>query len=284
MTNRVRPYWKVPAAVVGLVLAGCAGTSTTAGQQPALTGSGDAMVIEVSVGGGLAPAPVRVSDSLPRVWISADGRYLRQTSEPSSSPALAALEERQISEAALTGLLDDARAAGLFADKPEYGTPRIMDAMVTRIVIVTEGVRREVRISALGYPNPGLDDAAVAARARLSQFLDVLQNPERLDGAGRPASYRPTELAVFVLGPADASAPDTPASWPLGDLGTAGTPTDWPVGSARCLVVTGGELDSVVTAAAGVGRFAPWRSGDGLWDIALRPLLPDEHRCADVLG
>lgn len=280
-----RPHRRGPAAaIVAMLLAGCSNTSTTADQQSTLTSSSEAMVVEVSTGGGLVPPAVRVSDSLPQVWIAGDGRYLRQTSGTSSTPALATLEDRRISEAALTGLLDDARSDGLLADNPDYGTPRIVDAMVTRIVIVTGGVRHEVRVSALGYPNPGLDDAAVAARARLSQFLDGLQNPERLDVTGSPAPYRPTELALFVLGPADASAQDTPASWPLGDLGTAGTPTDWPVGSARCLLITGADVDSVVTAAAGVGRSAPWRSGNGLWEIALRPLLPDEHSCADVLG
>lgn len=271
------------AMMTAALLVGCSHDSTTTGQQSTLTSSSDGMVIEVSSGGGLAPPEVRVSDSLPRVWIAGDGRHLRQTSGTSSPPALVTLEDRRISETALDGLLEHARSAGLLADNPDYGTPRIVDAMVTRIVVVTDAVRHEVRVSALGYPNLGLDDAAVAARARLSQFLDALQNPERLDSAGGPTPYRPTELAVFVLGSADASAPDTPASWPLGDLGTAGTPTDWPVGTARCLVVTGGDVESVAMAAAGVGRFAPWRAADGLWDIALRPLLPDEHSCADVL-
>ncbi len=262
------------AAVVAVVLAGCANSAA----------AGDEMVIELSIGGGLVPQAVRVGDSLPRVWIGADGRYLRQNSDGSPNPALPTLEERRISQDAVTGLLDQARSAGLLADNPDYGKPLIADAMVTRVVIVTGGTRHQVLVSALGYPNPGLDATAMAARAKLSQFIDVLQHPERIAGVSAPQAYTPDQLAVFVLGAAGAAGDKAPATWPLGDLGTAGAPTDWPAGAARCLVVTGGEVTSVADAAAGKGRFTPWRSGDGLWDIGLRPLLPDEHSCADVVG
>lgn len=272
------------AVTVAAVVSGCAGPATTAGPRVTATSATDEMVIELSVGGGLAPPAVRVSDSLPRVWIGGDGRYLRRTSDGSSVAALPTLEERRISQDALAGLLDQARSAGLLADDPDFGTPLIADAMVTRVVIVTGGVRRQVLVSALGYPNPGLDDTAMAARAKLSQFIDALQHPERIAGVGAPETYTPRELAVFVLGAADASSDKAPATWPLGDLSTAGAPSDWPAGAPRCLVVGGGEVVSVADAAAGKDRFTPWRSGDGLWDIGLRPLLPDEHRCADVVG
>lgn len=275
MTPGLRPGWRgAAAAVIAIVLAGCANTAT----------ADDGVVIELSVGGGLAPSAVRVSDSLPRVWIGGDGRYLRQTPEGPPNPALPAIEERRISEDAVAGLLDQARSASLLADDPAYGKPLIADAMVTRLVVVTGGTRREVRVSALGYPNAGLDDAAVAARARLSAFIDVLQNPERIAGVSAPTPYTPARLAVFVLGAADASSEKAPAAWPLGDLGSAGSQSDWPAGSARCLVVSGGDVTSVADAAVGADRFTPWSSGDRLWDIGLRPLLPDEFSCADVVG
>lgn len=242
------------------------------------------MVIELSIGGGLAPPAVRVSDSLPRVWIGGDGRYLRQPPDGASNPALPAIEERQISEDAVIALIDQARSAGLLADNPDYGKPLIADAMVTRVVIVTGGTRHEVRVSALGYPNAGLDDAVMAARARLSAFIDVLQHPERIAGVSGPTPYPPAQLAVFVLGPAGAAGEKPTATWPLGDPASAGAPSDWPSGSARCLVVSGGDVTSVANAAAAADRFTPWKSGNELWDIALRPLLPDEHSCGDVVG
>lgn len=274
MTRGRRSRWMGTAAAVAVVLAGCADTAA----------AGADMVIELSIGGGLAPAAVRVSDSLPRVWIGGDGRYLRQTPDGSPNPALPTLEERRISEDAVGGLIDQARAAGLLADNPDYGKPLITDAMVTRVVIVAGGTRHEVLVSALGYPNASLSDAAVAARAKVSAFIDVLQHPERIAGVSAPIPYPPAQVAVFVLGSADATGDKAPATWPLGDLGSAGAPSDWPAGAARCLVVSGGEVTSVARAAAGKDRFTPWRAGDGLWDIGLRPLLPDEQSCADVTG
>ncbi len=272
------------AAVVAVVVAGCGGAVPADNPQVTAPSTGDVMAIELSIGGGLAPPAVRVSDSLPRVWIGADGRYLRQAPDGPPDPALPMIEERRISPDAVADLLDQARSAGLLEDNPDYGTSRIVDAMVTRIVIVTGGTRHQVLVSALGYPNSGLDGPAVAARAKLSEFVDVLQHPERLPDVGSPTPYTPRELAVFVLGPAGDSAQKTPATWPLGDLGSAGTPTDWPVGAARCQVVTGGDVTAVADAAAGRDRFTPWRSANSLWDIGLRPLLPDEHGCADVVG
>ena len=282
MTPPRRARWMGAVAVgLAVVVAGCA---STAGPRVTPTSDGDGMVIEVSIGGGLAPPAVRVSDSLPRIWIGGDGRYLRQTSDTTSDAALPTLEERRISQDALAGLLDQARSAGLLTDTTDYGKPLIADAMVTRVVVVTGGTRHQVLVSALGYPNPGLDDTAMAARAKLSQFIDALRHPERIAGVGAPAAYTPTELAVFVLGAAGASADKPPATWPLGDLSTAGAPTDWPAGAMRCLVVGGGDATAVAEAAAGRNRFTPWLSGDGLWDVGLRPLLPDEHSCADVVG
>ena len=105
----------------------------------------------------------------------------------------------------MTGLLDQARSAGLLADNPDYGKPLIADAMVTRVVIVTGGTRHQVLVSALGYPNPGLDATAMAARAKLSQFIDVLQHPERIAGVSAPQAYTPDQLAVFVLRAAGAA-------------------------------------------------------------------------------
>jgi hypothetical protein len=276
-------------AVVAIVIAGCAHTAgddqkATASGRFTHPGGASEVVIEVSSGGGLVLPVVRVDDSLPRVWISGDGRYLRQVAGGADAPALVALEERRIPEAALQGLLAEASDAGLLADSPDYGTPTIFDAMNTHIVVVAEGRRHDVLVRALGYPVADLDAATVAARERVSRFIDVLEHPERIAGVGAPRTYTPTGVAVFVLGPAAASAAAPPARWPLGDLATVGTPANWPVPSARCLLTTDAERQAVEAAAAGITRFAPWQSGDALWEIAMRPLLPDEHTCADVIG
>ncbi len=288
LANRPRAALVAMLAVFVVVIAGCSHTEnkdqndTASGRSTQFSGASDEVVIEVSSGGGLAPPVVRVGDSLPRVWISGDGRYLRQLARGADTSALVALEERRIPEAALQNLLAEASDAGLLAESPDYGTPKIFDAVNTRIVVVAQGRRHDVLVRALGYPVADLDAATVAARERVSHFIDVLEHPEGIGGVGAPRTYTPTGLAVFVLGPAAASAATPAATWPLGDLATVGTPIDWPVPSARCLVATDAERQAVEAAAAGITRNAPWRSGNTLWEIAIRPLLPDEHTCADA--
>jgi hypothetical protein len=256
--------------------------SATTSRQFSHPGGADEVVIEVSRGGGLAPPAVRVGDSLPRVWISGDGHYLRQVAPAADTPALVKLEERRIPEATLQNLLTEANNAGLLSDSTDFGTPRIFDAVNTRLLVVTDGKRHDVLVRALGYPVADLDAATVAARERVSRLINLLEHPERIAGAGAPRTYTPTAVAVWVLGPAAASTAVPAATWPLGDLATVGTPTDWPAPSARCLLQTGDDLHAVDAAAAGITRSAPWHSGNALWQIAMRPLLPDEHTCADV--
>jgi hypothetical protein len=288
LTNRPGAALVAMLAVFVVVIAGCAHTTNNRQTDTARTRfthpGANEVVIEVSSGGGLVLPVVRVDDSLPRVWISGDGRYLRQVAGEADTPALVALEERRIPEAALQSLLAEASDAGLLADSPDYGTPRIFDAMNTRVVVVAEGRRHNVLVRALGYPVTDLDPATIAARERVSRFIDMLEHPERIVGVGAPRTYTPTGVAVWVLGPAAASPATPPATWPLGDLATVGTPTNWPVPSARCLVATDAERRAVEAAATGITRFAPWRSGNTLWEIAMRPLLPDEHTCADAAG
>ena len=276
-------------AVAVVVIASCthAGNDNqkdTMSRQFTHPSGADQVVIQVSSGGGLVQPVVRVGDSLPRVWISGDGHYLRHVTQQTDTPALVALEERRIPEATLQNLLTEANNAGLLADSPDFGAPKIFDAVNTRILVVTDGKRHDVLVRALGYPVADLDAATVAAREHVSRFIDLLEHPERIAGVGAPRTYTPTGVAVWVLGPATASTAVPPATWPLGDLATVGTPTNWPAPSARCLVVTDADFHAVDSAAAGISRTAPWRSGDTLWRIAMRPLLPDEHTCADFAG
>lgn len=290
--NRGRHRWAALRTTLAIFVVAIASCAHTADDNQKGTGSGrftlprgsDQVMIEVSSVGGLVLPVVRVDDSLPRVWISGDGRYLRQSATGADTPALVAMEERRIPEAALQNLLTEASNAGLLADSPDYGTPKIFDAVNTRILLVADARRHDVLVRALGYPVAGLDAATVAARERVSRFIDLLEHPERITGVGTPSPYPPTGVAVFVLGPAAASATKPAAMWPVGDLATAGTPTNWPAASARCFVVTDADLRAVTAAASGTSRTAPWRSGDALWEIAMRPLLPDEHTCADVVG
>lgn len=242
----------------------------------------DEAILEVTASGGIPPPEVRVSDTLPRVWLAGDGRYLAPSSTAeTSTPALVAVEERHLTEAAIQSLLRDAQQAGLLEPDAEYGKPEVFDAVNTRIAIVAGGRRHDVIVRALGYPVSDLDEATVTARAEVARFLDDLEHPASLSGVGEPRPYSPTEIAVFVLGPATSDV--LPAIWPLGDLDTLGTLTRWPTETARCFVISGTDAATLLPIAAQTPRSTPWQSANARWQIVLRPLLPDEHTCADVV-
>jgi hypothetical protein len=110
------------------------------------------------------------------------------------------------------------------------------------------------------------------------RFLDAFAVPGY---ATRPVLYRPTQLAVLVTrgwrGAADGTS-DAPRAWPATDL-LAGTRTRM----GLCTVLTG----SAMSTAEALGRDATltteWQSrGEKMLSVALRPLLPDEHDCADL--
>jgi hypothetical protein len=122
------------------------------------------------------------------------------------------------------------------------------------------------------------------SRGRIVAFrrlLDAFAVPER---ATRPVLYlyRPAQLAVLVTGgwrgPGGGTS-DAPRAWPVTDL-LAGTRTRM----GLCTVLTG----SAMSTAEALGRDATpateWqgRRGEKMLSVALRPLLPDEHDCADL--
>jgi len=87
--------------------------------------------------------------------------------------------------------------------------------------------------------------------------------------AGSTRRYAAAAIAVLVR-PSDATNGDTHA-WPLGDL--AGT---------DCVVLNGSDATTVLDAARTAHEGDVWESAGATYDVAFRPLLPDERTCADV--
>ena len=86
--------------------------------------------------------------------------------------------------------------------------------------------------------------------------------------------YEPQALAVFV-GPVQESTegiePET-RDWPLAGALPAG----------GCVLVSGAELEPVLTAAQQANQLTRWRSAGALLGLTFRPLLPHERSCDDV--
>ena len=85
----------------------------------------------------------------------------------------------------------------------------------------------------------------------------------------RSTAYRATAIAVLRHD----TAQDTtdPRRWPLGTLPTA-----------PCTVLRGDTAARLAAAAASAPQSTPWTDTHHTAPLQLRPLLPDEHSCADL--
>jgi hypothetical protein len=84
--------------------------------------------------------------------------------------------------------------------------------------------------------------------------------------------YEPTALAVIAGNPAEPEEGIEPEmrDWPLDDL------------VSGCSAVRGDDLSRVLKAASTANQLTRWRSGNEVFGVTFRPLLPHEHGCEDV--
>jgi hypothetical protein len=72
-----------------------------------------------------------------------------------------------------------------------------------------------------------------------------------------------------------------PIEWPLSTgLASFGEPmSDGALQDARCGVVGGGDLTTLMPDLQRANQLTPWSSDGADHSLLLRPLLPDEHTC-----
>ncbi len=240
-----------------LVVGGCTSTGPVpAGVPPA---GAEELVFRLTELPGLTPPGG--SFTLPRLSLYGGGLLVLGDAGPT---------RRQLTDAGIRRVVQAAADAGLTGGT-DYGTPRLADAGAAVFTVVTT-TRRTTKVTA-----PSVDDGLTAAqreaRGRLRSFMDELSDLDAWLGGeiGEPEPYPYTRLAVLAL-PRDPGSPER--QWPLADPATAGAPH----GTGRCQIVSGTDLPRI--------RAAPpdtvWRGGSGLFQVVLRPLLPDERTCQDL--
>lgn len=245
----------------------------------------DRLVLQVSYTGGFVMPPTTFA-RLPLVSVYADGRVI--TEGPVIAihppPALPNLQVAQIPPARVDDLVQRALDAGVGQDV-DLGTPPVADVPSTRFTVVTDDGTAVTEVYALQeglFPEPdtaGLTDEQVAARARLQ---DLLADLTAVDDPTE--SYEPERVAAVVTpyGEADGAVPEQPAvPWPGPPL--PGEPLDERLGIS-CVTATGEAADAVLAAAARANQLTPWTGDEGTrWAVVLRPLLPHESGCADLV-
>lgn len=299
------PHRTLLVCAAAVVLAGCGQAAPTAAVSPTAaspTGSDraptpDAPVLRVEDAGGSADPSASLA-RLPAVSVYADGRVVTEagpaaTPPGGAPPALPALAVHDVGTEGVARLVRLARDAGAGTDAI-LGRPGIADATTTRFTVMIDGAEATTEAYALresvgqtGAPGPDLAPAGdltaaqVAERRSLSDLRDALTDVGATLGAdaGPAAPYQPSALAVLA-------APLVPTTdgdqqvvpWPGPAL--PGAPTG--ASGATCVVAQGAALGRALSAAGDADVTRTWSWGGSPWALTFRPLLPDEHRCADL--
>lgn len=278
------PAVAVVAALALLPVACASGGPGEAGRIDHPSGPGD-LVLRMEVSGGLLP-PSAALRAIPGFSLYGDGRVVTvgPMIEIYPPPALPPLIVQKLSEDGIQAILAAAGDAGLLGPDRTYDDPRIMDAGTTTFTVNAGGGRHVVSAYALGYGSPPPDEADAGALRRLASFSEKLWDlPSWIPASaiGEESEFAFTQLRIVPL-PYEEIPDDVrqaPTDWPLGEpLATFGEPYEG-LAQARCGVVAGVDLELLLPAIEASNEITPWRSGDAVYQLVARPLLPDEHGC-----
>ncbi|MFI5839022.1 hypothetical protein ACIA8K_04805 [Catenuloplanes sp. NPDC051500] len=262
-----------------------AGTVEPTGDIPEITGS--TLVLRIEYTGGFV-TPAMVATALPMISVYADGRVITEgpTTKQYPGPALPNLQVHYVQAADVDVLVERARSAGVQSGI-DLGKPTIADAQTTRFTLLTEQGRQVVEAYALveadGSPN-GLTADQVRDRRLLTELITAMQDLKATLGANRvkeAVDYVPFEIAGVAM-PWQQSEGDpaqTEKAWPGPAL--PGTPLGTS-DTMGCVVTDALIATDVYNAAKDATIITPWTSAGKKYTVQIRPLLPDEHTCADL--
>lgn len=208
-------------------------------------------------------------------------------------PILPSLQESVLSPAGLDQLLVLAQGAGLLGPDVNYVGAPAPDMPSTKITINAAGRTHFITVTGqLEGPTGPSTVPDAAARAKLAAFIAQLHDFETTFAGELHSTlaYEPTALDVFVEpeGPLQEPAP-IPLVWPLArPLAGFGAPVDpYLSGSLgattlRCGVVSGSELGVLLPVLRQANVSSIFSSGNALFNLTFRPLLPNEIGCPSL--
>jgi hypothetical protein len=277
-----------PAAVLAALLLLSAGCAAGGGDQDRIshpTGPTD-LVLRVSVSGGFVGPAVRLSE-LPGLSLYGDGRVITQGAQTAIFPgrAMPPLVVTRVTDAGMQRLLRAARSAGLMGPDRHYDHQGVADAGTTTFTLVAGGAIHQVSAYAL-FDEP--DTSMVRPEDRqprrlLLEFqrdLGDLRNRLGSDVAGPDEAYVPSSIRIVAVESDPKLAEDQTLvkilDWPLAaSLATFGDPRMG--GTVRCGNLEGADLERVRGELTASHTLTFWRSAGKIYQLQLRPLLPDEQ-------
>ncbi|MDR7274036.1 hypothetical protein [Catenuloplanes atrovinosus] len=303
LTRPARALIGTAAAATLLLTGACANTNSAAqgaagsasatanavaptGDLPEITGT--TLVLRVDYTGGYV-TPAMLATRLPMISVYADGRVITEgpTTKQYPGPALPNLRVHQLEAADVDKLVERARSAGV-QNGVNLGQPPVADAQTTRFTLLTEQGVQTTEAYALAEAtgaDSGLTADQVRDRRLLSELITALQDLESTLGPGRvkePDEYQPAEIAGVAMPwqQAEGDPAQTEVAWPGPALPGTSLGEGLDMG---CVAATGQAAKDVFTAAKDATAITPWTSGGKRYTVQLRPLLPDEHDCDDLM-
>lgn len=277
---------------LALILAACGGLkddgkggSGSGGEISHPTGA-DQLVLRWEYQGGFVA--VEYTLTRPPSWsLYGDGRLIVEgpVIEIYPGPALPNLLATRLSEDGIQAILRAAKDAGLMNGDASYPYPCVADAPNTVFTTNAGGTTSVVSATALGTVDGGAcPKVDTAARKDLGGFLSKIGDlasflPSGSIGTEEP--YASSEIRIYATpyqGQPD--VPQEPVTWPLATpLDSFGDAQQVGIQDARCGVVKGADLDTLMPLMQGANELTPWTSGGSRYGLILRALLPDEHGC-----
>lgn len=239
------------------------------------------MVLRIDQSGGFVTPAVMLT-RLPTVTVYGDGRMITEgpTVLVYPGPALPNIQVTKLDAEQVKQVVERARAAGV-GSAGDLGSPQVADVPETQFTLRGAVGVEETTVEGLNAPGTGLTAEQQAAREKLRDFAAWVPDLA-LEAGAETQPYRPTAVAA-VAEPwvaNDEAGKQTEVAWPGPDL--PGTPVG--TTGVGCVTVTGDQVPRLLDAAAKATAATPWTSGGKRWTVALRPLLPDETDCGDLLS
>lgn len=282
---------KLSTLLLPLLLTGCvrAGSSPSPTATPApyyqVSADPNDLILRIDTGGGFVPMSYLLTH-MPQWSLYADGRIVVQGPmiEIYPQPLLPNLRLMRITPSEIQTILAEADKAGLLGPDASYSAGGIADAPTTIFTLTADGKTHRISAYALWQDVEANNKADEAARAKLLEFQGKIGDLAALLGREitDEETFEPAGMRVFVRpfdgGDAVQGVEPNRVAWPLtADPATAGTPTTVP--QTRCVLATGQDLATFLTAARQATTITIWTHGGLEYSVMVRPLLPDEATC-----
>jgi hypothetical protein len=237
-------------------------------------------VVKIEQKGGMLP-PWETLRFYPSVALYADGRLITQGPQIDiyPGPALPNLQVTQLTQAGVQQVLDWAAEAGLQGPDRQLGE-LLLDAGQTVFTVVSAEGTHRTSVTDLSASDPEI--------GALRQFQDLMTNLRGFlgdDVVGDDQPYVFDRLRVIssevdpanVVDPELSSTKEWPLDVPLAQLGKSiSEPANY-----RCAEIAGDDLASLLPLLQQANELTMWQSEGTLYQLQLRPLLPDEEVCPE---